>query len=54
MNQQNFSLITAKHKNVLVKFAKRNNYSYSINKKGRKLFNVVIYCSSEAMEDHRF
>lgn len=54
MNQQNFTRVTASHKNTLVKFAKKNGYRFNVDKKGKKLFDVVIYCSSEAMEDRGF
>jgi hypothetical protein len=54
MNQQKFIGISASHKNILVKFAKRNGYRFNTEKSGRRLFNVIVYCSSEAMEDRRF
>lgn len=50
MREQKFTDITAAYKNELIKFAKRNRFSFNVDKQGKKLFNVVIYCSSEAME----
>jgi len=54
VNKQTFNRISASHKNALVKFAKRKEYTCEIDRQGRNLFNVVVYCSSEAMEDRRF
>lgn len=54
MNQQKFTNVSASYKNRLVKFAKRSGYRHNVEKRGRKNFDVVIYCSSEAMEDQKF